>query len=59
MGRESDVGERNVSVCNDRGEDWARMLLEGKEIQEFEGLAILASTPVSHLADVEAEAQRS
>lgn len=53
------MGERSVSVWHDRGEDWATMLPEGKEMQEFEGLAILASAPISHLADVEAEAQRS
>lgn len=31
------------------------MLLEGKEIIAFEVLATLASTPTSHLADVETE----
>lgn len=54
------MGERSVSVWHDRGEDWATMLPDAcKEMQEFEGLAILASAPISHLADVEAEAQRS
>ena len=33
----------------------ARMLLDGKEITEFEMLVTLVSTPASHLADVETE----
>lgn len=49
------VGERNASVFSDEGGVWASWD-EGKEIIEFEVLAIIASTPTSHLADREIEA---